>query len=333
MARGAREASPGGGECRGLFDSGQGAAEWLPLTHPPAFGEVFSLLPSSSGINPGLGRHEMVPGATPNLPALSPRSCACRPDRRGQSRVLRQRPQLPALPSRARFPKRLGLPGLPPRPSVPKVSFFSGSVASYGSWRVLLPAASAPLRAESAGQAAAALRSRGSRSSRLPRGARHVSLNTCQSEASSVAAASPLRTWGARVLPGLRAPRASLPSLRLVLHHMRRVLVACRLHRGSSPLSSGSVFSWSPATLTRPGGAHSRTRGRITAAGLCAVLGAVFGLTCRTVAGRERREALASTRPLRPLGEVEAAASAPQLHRPEACLFALSPEDGRSALT
>ena len=49
--------------------------------------------------------------------------------------------------------------------------------------------------------------------------------------------------------------------------------------------------------------------------------------------GRGRREAPASTGLLRPLGEVEAAARAPQLHRPKACLIALSSEDGRSALT
>ena len=61
VARGAWQASLGGGECRGLLDRSQGAAERLSLTRPPAFGEVFSLLPSSSGINPGLGRHEMVP--------------------------------------------------------------------------------------------------------------------------------------------------------------------------------------------------------------------------------------------------------------------------------
>lgn len=52
---------PGRRKCRGPFDSGQGAPERLSHTHPPAFREVFSLLPSSSGINPGLGRHRMVP--------------------------------------------------------------------------------------------------------------------------------------------------------------------------------------------------------------------------------------------------------------------------------
>lgn len=40
---------------------------------------------------------------------------------------------------------------------------------------------------------------------------------------------------------------------------------------GGRHLSSGSIFSWSPASLTRPRGAHLSMRGCSTAAGCCGV--------------------------------------------------------------
>ena len=50
--------------------------------------------------------------------------------------MLSQSPQPPPLTSRVHFLKRLGLPGLLPRPSVLKESFFFSSVVYYGSWKL-----------------------------------------------------------------------------------------------------------------------------------------------------------------------------------------------------